>query len=98
MYYLVWEYEVDEANQAKFEEAYSRAGAWFKLFEPCGDFLGHELIKNTTGKSYVLIDKWMDKKSYESFVKSVQLEYDHLNEISKALYSSEKQIGTYLTL
>ncbi len=98
MYYLVWEYEVEEAQQAKFEGEYGRSGAWFKLFEPCGDFLGHELIKSTSGTSYILIDKWMDQNSHERFVKSVQLEYDHLNNTSKALYSSEKLIGRYVTL
>lgn len=98
MYFIVWEYEVPKTDQSKFEEEYSRSGSWFKLFEPCGDFLGHELIKNTSGPTYILIDKWIDKNSYEAFVKSVQPEYDNLNEISKSLYSTEKLIGTFNTL
>lgn len=98
MYYLVWEYEVNKPAQGKFEEAYSRTGEWFKFFEPCDDFLGHELVKNTKDESYILIDKWMDKKAYESFLKSNQLEYESLNESSRPLYDSEKLVGTYQTL
>jgi heme-degrading monooxygenase HmoA len=98
MYYLVWEYEVSKQSQEKFEEAFTRSGGWFKFFEPCDDFLGHELIKNSENGTYLLIDKWMDKKAYDTFVKSNKSEYDSLNETSKPLYDSEKLIGTYETL
>jgi len=98
MYYVVWQYKVDAANQAKFEEMYSRQGPWFKLFEPCDEYLGHELIKNMNEDSYLLIDKWMDKSDFETFYKSKQLEYDALNEETRALYSEETKLGDYQTL
>ena len=98
MYYIVWNYKVSKAGQAKFEEHYGRSGEWFKLFEPCHDYLGHELIKNTNGEGYVLIDKWMSKQTYDGFVSSNQLFYDDLNKRSKELYSEEILIGTFETL
>ncbi len=98
MYYIVWSYKVSEANQSKFEEEYNRSGAWFKLFEPCGEYMGHELIKHTTDNSYLLIDKWMSKSTYDNFLKSHQLEYDDLNNRCKELYDEEVAVGTYDTL
>ena len=96
MYYIIWNYTVDKSKQEKFEEEYSRGGTWFKFFEPCDDYMGHELIKNINGSSYVLIDKWMSKKDYEGFLKSNQAEYDDLNNRSKELYEEETQIGSYV--
>jgi len=98
MYYLVWSYEVDPPKRAQFELEYSRAGAWFRFYEPCGDYLGHELIKNTKSGNYLLIDKWLDKASYEEFVKSNLMEYDALNRKSRDLYDTEELLGTYETL
>ncbi len=95
MYYIIWNYTVNKTNQKAFEEEYSRTGSWFKFFEPCNDYMGHELIKNTNGTSYLLIDKWMSKADYEGFVKSHQVEYDNLNSRAKELYDEEMQIGTY---
>jgi len=95
MYYIIWSYTVDKSKQTRFEEEYNRGGSWFKFFEPCGDYMGHELIKNTDGFSYVLIDKWMTQKDYEGFVKANQLAYDDLNNRSKELYDEEEQIGFY---
>ena len=92
---MIWKYTVDKTKQKHFEEEYSRSGTWFKFFEPCDDYMGHELIRNTDDSSYVLIDKWMSKKDYEGFLKSNQLEYDDINGRSKELYDEEIQIGSY---
>lgn len=95
MYCIIWKYDVDSSNQSEFEKEYGRQGSWFKFFEPCDDYLGHDLLKNTDGASYTLIDRWMSKADYDSFLKSNQLEYDQLNDKFKSLYSNEDCIGTY---
>ena len=95
MYYIIWKYTVDKAKQPKFEEEYNRSGSWFKFFEPCSDYMGHELIKSTEEESYILIDKWMSKQDYETFLTSNQLEYDDLNNRSQDLYDAEKLIGLF---
>lgn len=95
MYCILWKYEVDASKQADFEKEYGREGSWFKFFEPCDDYFGHDLLKNTDGKSYNLLDRWMSKEDYDSFLKSNQAEYDQLNEKFKALYTSETQLGTF---
>lgn len=98
MYYLVWTYKVNPDKKSEFEEEYSRNGSWFKFYEPCTDYLGHELIKNEKSSDYMLIDKWMSKEAYEHFVKSNLLEYDAINRKSSELYEEEVQIGGYNTI
>jgi len=94
MYCIAWKYTVT-SNNSKFEEEYGRTGSWFKLFEPCEDYLGHELMKSDDGKTYLLTDKWMSKEDYEGFISSHQAEYDALNEKCKELYDEEVSVGTF---
>ncbi|MEQ9404215.1 MAG: hypothetical protein RIM99_11545 [Cyclobacteriaceae bacterium] len=95
MYCILWKYDVDSKNQSDFEKEYGRTGSWFKFFEPCDEYLGHDLLKNTDGKSYNLIDRWISKKDYEGFLKSNKAEYDQLNEKFSGLYTAETQLGTF---
>lgn len=95
MYCILWKYEVDKSKHKEFEQEYGRGGSWFKFFEPCDDYLGHDLLKNTAEDSYSLIDRWMSKDDYEGFLKSNQAEYDQMNEKFSALYTSETCIGTF---
>ena len=92
---MIWNYSVEETKQVKFKEAYGKGGYWFKFFEPCTEYMGTELIKNTTESSYMLIDKWTSKRDYEGFIKTHQLEYDSLNDNSKDLFDEETLIGAY---
>lgn len=95
MYCILWNYEVEASKQAEFEKEYGRNGGWFKFFEECDDYLGHDLLKNTSGNSYTLIDRWISKKEYDSFLKANKAEYDQLNEKFGSLYTSETQAGTF---
>lgn len=97
MYCIAWKYTVS-SNHSKFEEEYGRTGSWFKFFEPCEDYLGHELMKEADGKTYLLTDKWMSKEDYESFLSANKADYDALNEKSKGLYDAEESIGTFTIL
>lgn len=86
---------MESSKNADFEKEYGRNGSWFKFFEPCDDYLGHDLLKNTDGASYTLIDRWISKEDYENFLKSNKADYDQLNDKCKEIYSSETQIGTF---
>ena len=95
MYCKVWNYTVESSKQGKFEEEYGRTGSWFKFFETCEDFLGLELMKNSNGKSYIVIDKWMSKEDYEDYISENQAVNDDLKEKSKELYSEEENVGEF---
>ena len=94
MYCIAWKYTVS-SNQKKFEEEYGRTGSWFKLFEPCEDYLGHELMRSDDGKTYLITDKWMSEEDYKDFLQSNKAAYEALNEESKSLYEAEECIGTF---
>lgn len=97
MYCIAWKYTVS-SNQDQFEQEYGRSGSWFKLFEPCEDYLGHELMKGEDGKTYLLTDKWMSKEDYDTFISANKAEYDAVNEKMKGLYDEEVSLGTFTIL
>lgn len=97
MYCIAWKYTVS-SDHSKFEQEYSRNGSWFKLFEPCEDYLGHELMKGENDNTYLLLDKWMSKEDYEEFLADNQAAYDQLNDRCKGLYDSEESLGSYIIL
>lgn len=98
MYYIVRSYEVAADKVTLFEEVYSPSGAWFHFFEKCEDFLGLELIKNTSEGTYLLIDKWISKETYDDFLQHEQATYDQLNAQYRELYTNERLLGTYETV
>lgn len=98
MYYIIWSYRIDQGKQAQFEKEYSRNGTWFKFFEECDDYLGTELIKNNDDGSYLLIDKWISKETYDRFVSDNSPKYNELNDHLQNLYAIESRVGEYTTL
>lgn len=94
MYCLAWKYTVS-SDQEKFEEEYGRNGSWFKLFEPCDDYLGHELMKSEDGKTYLVTNKWMSREDYEGFLAENRDAYDALNKELMDLYDVEESLGNY---
>ncbi|HCX23310.1 MAG: hypothetical protein CMB80_24880 [Flammeovirgaceae bacterium] len=98
MYQLVWHYECSPDQKDQFEEAYRRNGTWFHFYEKSDDYLGQELIKKVDKNDYLVIDSWVCKDSYESFLSINKAEYDQLNEQCKSLYSKEEFLGFYETV
>ena len=95
MYYIIWSYRIAPANKAQFEKEYSRNGGWFKFFEECEDYLGTELVRNEKDGSYLLIDKWISRETYEDFLGRNSTKYDQLKARFENLYTEETRIGEY---
>lgn len=98
MYYIVRSYVAAADKTDQFEAVYSPNGEWFHFFEKCEDFLGLELIKNAGDGSYLRIDKWISKASYNDFLQEQQSLYEQLNAQYSELYTEETLLGEYDTI
>lgn len=98
IYTLVWKYECNPSTASEFEKEYGRNGSWFKLFETNEDYLGQEFIKNVETGTYLIIDKWISKEVYESFVNENEATYEQFTSKFKSLYTSEEFLGAYESL
>ncbi|NQZ76934.1 MAG: hypothetical protein HRT61_12665 [Ekhidna sp.] len=94
MYCQAWKFKVS-SDQAKFEQEYGRTGSWFKFFESCEDYLGQDLMKESDGQTYILVDKWMSKEDYQDFVAENKAEVDQLDEKTSSLYDLKEGLGEF---
>ena len=96
MYSVVWKYIVKEENQMIFETEYGKQGTWAKLFSDSESYLGSILsIKEDSKSTYLLIDNWADKKSYDSFKIINSVIYNRLSSEFETLYENEEKIGEF---
>lgn len=98
MYQLIWHYVCTPEQKEAFEKAYRRNGTWFHFYEKSEDYLGQELIKKVDKNDYMVVDSWVSKESYESFLASNKSEFDRLITECKSLYSKEEFLGFYETV
>lgn len=99
MYLVHWKYKVKPEETRHFEHEYGPDGTWSAFFSKSKDYLGSDLYKSEaeTG-TYMLIDKWKDKDSYEHFKQLNENTYIWLSLKFEHLYELEEKVDTYLSL
>lgn len=95
-YSVIWKYKIKPESREKFEFEYGPHGTWFKLFSKSVNYAGSYLHKSEEEKdTYVLIDTWTDKESYENFKKVNAEAYQALSAQFESLYEHEERIGSF---
>ncbi len=96
MYVIIWEYQVRAERVAEFEEIYSPAGIWAKLFQKSKGYLGTELLAGERrAHRYLTIDRWRSAQDYESFLEEWKQDYEDLDAQCGGLTESETLLGTW---
>lgn len=68
MYAVVWKYRIEPTYRKEFEHEYGSTGSWYSLFRASVHYKGSALHKSDNEPNvYLLIDRWLDKTSYEAF-------------------------------
>jgi hypothetical protein len=98
-YIIVWKYNVKRDYISQFEKEYGTNGTWMKLFEASTDYHGSFLHKSDDEENtYLLIDHWTSKETYEKFKEKNRSKYDSLSIKFEPLYEQEKKIGSFFSL
>ena len=96
MYTVIWKYKIQAANRKKFEEEYGSNGTWAKFFSDSEKYKGSFLHKSQDETdSYILIDTWTDKNSYEVFIKMNSGIYARLSSDFKTIHEKEERVGSF---
>ena len=96
MYTILWKYRVQPKNQELFEQEYGANGAWSKLFCTSQNYSKSILSKSDDSKdTYILMDIWIDKNSYERFIEESKSSYENLSLKFENLYETEEKMGSY---
>lgn len=99
LYSIIWKYKIDLKHKNIFEFEYGSNGAWNLLFSTSEDYKKSYLHKSEDlPDTYLLIDTWTDKTSYDNFMKKNNAAYEELSTLFKHLYLTEEKIGAFNAL
>jgi hypothetical protein len=94
LFVILWRYRVDTSRAEDFERTYGDAGPWAGLFRTSPEYRGSTLLRGAEpAGSYLLIDTWRDRSSYEDFLAAHRAEYDRLSAACAPLYLEEERLG-----
>jgi len=96
MHGLVYEYEVDPARVARFEETYGPDGEWAGFFRDSAGYLGTELLRDPMQPGrYLVIDRWTSADAAARFLADRAEEYARRSRDTARLYLHEVRIGAF---
>ena len=96
MFVALWEFEVKQGSEEKFEKTYGPRGSWAKLFEKSGGYQGTRLLRDVgRARTYLTLDCWSTRVEYEQFLKDRRKEYEALDRSGERLTARERRIGTF---
>lgn len=96
VYAVIWKYKIKPENKETFEFEYGRNGTWAKLFAKSKNYRGSFLYKSEDEMdTYILMDTWINKLTYEDFKKVNQVKYDKISSGFENLYMTEEKTGSF---
>jgi heme-degrading monooxygenase HmoA len=96
-YLIMWEFQVREGMEKRFEKVYGSEGDWARLFAQDESYIGTELIHHFNGApSYATLDFWTSPEAYDKFRKQHLADYQALDERCEDLTDSEREIGRFV--
>ncbi len=99
MYLIIWKYKIKPANREKFEDEYGSAGTWSVFFSQSSHYKGSFLYKSEEEENtYLLIDTWVDKQTYDDFRQTKAESYHQLSASLQYLYVTEEKTGTFTSV
>ena len=97
MYVILWRYRARRGSEREFEKAYAPNGVWAEFFRKRDGFVGTELFQGANG-TYVTIDRWDSKDSFETFARKHRDEYRQIDMRCDALTEEEIRLGDYTSI
>ena len=97
MYVIVWAFEAKPGQEPEFERVYAADGDWARLFARSPDYHGSELLRHTSGRGYLTVDRWRTNASFEAFREQWKSEYESLDQRCLALTEREALVGRFET-
>jgi quinol monooxygenase YgiN len=94
--HIVWIFEALPDRLADFEKAYGVNGQWVQLFRRGEGYVETDLLRDSQRPNrFLVLDKWRDLASFESFKRHYQAAYDELDRQCEELTLVETKIGAF---
>lgn len=96
MFLVLWEFDVKQGCEERFESVYGPTGDWARLFRLDPAYQRTLLLRDPSRpRTYVTLDFWASQDAYESFRQANLEAYSALDEQCEELTSAERKIGAF---
>jgi heme-degrading monooxygenase HmoA len=96
MFVILWEFEVKQGSEERFEKAYGPDGTWVQLFQRDPHFRGTQLQRDPARPHYYFtIDLWDSETAYRQFLAANQALYRALDKTNGELTSQERHVLSF---
>jgi heme-degrading monooxygenase HmoA len=92
----MWEFQVQEGMEKRFELVYGAKGDWARFFGPDDAYIGTELVHDKGERTYVTLDFWTSQKAYDEFRKRHLAKYKALDRKCQEMTETEREIGRFV--
>jgi len=96
MFLVLWEFDVKQGCEERFESVYGPTGDWDRLFRLDPAYQRTLLLRDPSRmRTYVTLDFWASQNAYELFRQENLAAYSALDERCEELTSAERKIGAF---
>ena len=96
MWFIVWVFEARPDRLPEFENIYGAQGSWAKLFRTAEGYIDTALLRDLEkANRFLVIDRWRNRKSFDSFKQRHAEAYDELDRQCQELTLGESKIGIF---
>jgi heme-degrading monooxygenase HmoA len=93
---IVWVFETRPDRLPEFEDIYGVDGSWAKLFRTAEGYIDTALLRDLEkANRFLVIDRWHNLASFESFKQRHAAAYDKLDRQCQELTQVESKIGIF---
>ena|ERR1700693_755201 len=94
---VIWQFQVREGMEKRFERIYGAHGDWVKLFAQDDTYVTTELVHRLNSRSYLTLDFWTSETAYDAFRKQHRAEYKTLDLKCEGMTENEREIGRFVS-
>jgi heme-degrading monooxygenase HmoA len=98
MLVTIWRFRVVAGQEQAFEAAYNSGGDWAQLFRRAPGYLGTEMLRATSPREYLTIDRWESVAAFDAFKRDFAADYARVDEACSAMTEQEQPLGQFTSL
>jgi hypothetical protein len=96
MFVALWEYEVKQGCEKRFESVYGPVGEWARLFGRDAKYRGTRLLRDAVQERvYLTLDFWTSHRALAALKKKHSEAYLALDQTCEELTVREKHLGSF---
>ncbi len=96
MFLVLWEFDVKQGCDERFESVYGPDGDWARLFRRDPAYIRTLLLRDSFREhTYLTCDFWENREAYKAFLLANSDAYQTLDKSCEGLTLAERKIGAF---